>query len=110
MLGVSRIIGGVLSDLVPPCDLFCIGLVLASLSNVAFAYSSSLSHFSLSWGVNGLVQGMGWPSLANYVIARFNKQSLGLIWSVLMFGSNLGYMVAPFVLLPLVKTFGWRVR
>ena len=103
-------VGGVLSDLAPPCDLFCIGLVLASLSNILFACSSSLLSFAVAWALNGLVQGLGWPSLANYVVATFSESSLGFVWSTLMFGSNLGYMVAPFLLLPLLRSVGWRVR
>ena len=102
-------IGGVLSDLAPPCDLFCLGLILASLSNILLACSSSLGAFSVAWALNGLVQGLGWPSLANYVVSTFSKNSLGFVWSTLMFGSNLGYMIAPFLLLPLLKTMGWRV-
>lgn len=85
--GVSKLLAGVLSDIFPPHALFCTGLVLASLANVAFSSASSLTAFCTLWAINGLQQGLGWPCLASYILANFEADSLGRIWSAMMFVS-----------------------
>lgn len=79
---LSRLVGGVLSDIFPPIELFCIGLSLASLVHLLLPLSSSLLSFCSLWALNGIVQGLGWPSIAKYIISNFDKDSIGNIWSV----------------------------
>lgn len=55
--GVSKFVGGVVSDFFPPASLFAIGLFLAALSNLLFSFSSNTSMLCILWFLNGTFQG-----------------------------------------------------
>ena len=56
--GISKFIGGVVSDFLPPDVLFATGLFLAALSNLLFSFSTSTSVLCVLWFLNGTVQGI----------------------------------------------------
>lgn len=55
--GISKFVGGVVSDFLPPDILFSVGLFLAGLSNLLFSYSSQTTVLCALWFLNGIVQG-----------------------------------------------------
>ena len=55
--GISKFVGGVVSDFLPPDALFAIGLFLAALSNFLFSFSTSTTMLCVLWFLNGSVQG-----------------------------------------------------
>ena len=55
--GISKFIGGVVSDFLPPEAMFAIGLFLTALSNVFFSLSTSTTVLCIFWFFNGTVQG-----------------------------------------------------
>lgn len=56
--GVSKFVGGVVSDFLPPDILFSVGLFLAGLSNLLFSYSTQTPVLCALWFLNGTVQGI----------------------------------------------------
>lgn len=55
--GISKFVGGVVSDFLPPNALFAMGLFLAALSNLLFSFSTSMTALFVLWFLNGTVQG-----------------------------------------------------
>lgn len=105
----SKFSGAVLSDYLSARLMFCVGLALTGLTNLIFASSSSLSLYVLSWFLNGLAQGAGWPACAKILKAWFPPSSFGTWWSVLSTSSNFAGSVAPIVATWIIIHFDWRV-
>lgn len=74
--GLSKFIGGFLGDRVSSRGLFASGLLLSALVNVAIGYYTSLWSLTVLWGVNGLVQGVGWPPCATLIKNWFRPQEV----------------------------------
>ena len=55
--GISKFIGGVVSDFLPPDALFAVGLFFAALSNLLFSFSTNAPLLCMLWFLNGTVQG-----------------------------------------------------
>lgn len=107
--GASKLLGGILSDYCSNRMLFVAGLVLGSICNILLACASSVPGLVFAWSVNGLVQGAGLPALQALISKNYNKGSLGTAWSIMLCGCNLGYLVTPFMLLPVIEQWNWRV-
>eukprot|EP00638_Chattonella_subsalsa_P005159 CAMPEP_0117754592 /NCGR_PEP_ID=MMETSP0947-20121206/12916_1 /TAXON_ID=44440 /ORGANISM="Chattonella subsalsa, Strain CCMP2191" /LENGTH=418 /DNA_ID=CAMNT_0005573701 /DNA_START=391 /DNA_END=1647 /DNA_ORIENTATION=+ len=103
--GLSKFIGGLLSDLFSNRMLFVVGLALSGFSQIVFGLSSSLPIFCFVWALNGLVQGVGWPSLSGIVMNWFPKHKRGRAFAVLTASGNIGLVAAPFFLVRVIATF-----
>jgi len=104
----SKFSGAVLSDYLSARLMFCVGLALTGLTNLVFASSSSLALFVLSWFLNGLAQGAGWPACAKILKAWFPPSSFGTWWSVLSTSSNVAGSIAPILATAIIIRFDWR--
>ena len=68
--GISKFIGGVVSDFLPPEAMFAMGLFLTALSNVFFSLSTSTTVLCTFWFFNGAVQGKtGRTNLSHHLSA-----------------------------------------
>ena len=105
--GVSKFFGGVLSDFVSCGTLFAGGLVFAALANMLFAFPANSFAFALfCWGLNGAVQGVGWPALSKILLATWSKENRGLVWSLCTAAGNAGTTLGPLVLAQVVTMTG----
>ena len=57
--GVSKLAGGILSDMLPPSLLFALGLFLGSVANCAITGVSDIRTVGTLWMLNGMGQGIG---------------------------------------------------
>eukprot|EP00640_Fibrocapsa_japonica_P003997 CAMPEP_0113940464 /NCGR_PEP_ID=MMETSP1339-20121228/6587_1 /TAXON_ID=94617 /ORGANISM="Fibrocapsa japonica" /LENGTH=225 /DNA_ID=CAMNT_0000944305 /DNA_START=340 /DNA_END=1013 /DNA_ORIENTATION=- /assembly_acc=CAM_ASM_000762 len=106
--GISKFLGGILSDFLPNHILFSSGLALAGLANVAFGLGVGgrcLWWQRLVWGVNGGVQGAGWPALSAIVLQRFPRTSRGKVFAVLTASGNLGLSLSPLLMVKAMDLF-----
>ena len=71
--GISKFIGGILSDALPSDILFTCSLLFASISLLGLAYSNSLLSLSILWSIHGLFQGVGGPALTRYVCDNYTN-------------------------------------
>eukprot|EP00756_Hemistasia_phaeocysticola_P049422 Hpha_TRINITY_DN23894_c0_g1::TRINITY_DN23894_c0_g1_i1::g.109912::m.109912/K07783/uhpC; MFS transporter, OPA family, sugar phosphate sensor protein UhpC len=106
--GVSKFAGNLLTDYFPAGILYGAGLGLAALANITMAYSSSVLLSSIVWGLNGLVQGVGWPALSVVVMAWYPKDRRGGVWALCTVGGNVAKALCPVVLALAVRYGGWR--
>eukprot|EP01038_Epipyxis_sp_PR26KG_P006822 gene6822-9340_t len=111
--GLSKLCGGMMSDIFDPRLLFELGLLGGSLVNILIAVVvvpssySSTTILSFFWMMNGILQGVGGPSLTKLVVVQFDRSIIGTVWSAITFGNNLGYLISPLVLLPTLVV-GWQ--
>ena len=110
--GISKFVGGILSDIVPSDLLFGVSMLFASIALLCFSYCNSLSSFCILWAIHGLCQGIGGPALTKYVCDNYTNTntiiSTDTVWSILVCGSNLGYLFGPFILIPLITNDQWQ--
>jgi len=107
--GISKFIGGVLSDFISNRVLFCAGLILSGLSQLFFGFSSAISLFCFGWALHGLVQGVGWPALSGIVMKWVSKEKRGSAFSFLTASGNIGLLCAPLYLVHIITFVGsWR--
>eukprot|EP01035_Chromulina_nebulosa_P026762 gene26762-35077_t len=110
--GISKLVGGVLSDFLSPKSLYITGLMLGSAVNLIIAVAAPMSSsettrsyslFSIDnlWSLNGMAQGIGGPALNKLLVVSFDSASRGSMLSIFTFASNVGYLISPLVLLPL---------
>ena len=104
--GVSKLLGGVLSDIFPAYMLYILGLLLGSFVNIAVTQLGSWQYLGiwnhntndpediskaqklllkLLWALNGLSQGIGGPALAKLVMLHYPESLVSSIWSTLNF-------------------------
>jgi MFS transporter, OPA family, sugar phosphate sensor protein UhpC len=77
--GISKFIGGVVSDFLPPEAMFAVGLFLTALSNVFFSLSTSTTVLCIFWFFNGAVQGnVGRTKLNHHFSAIKDMQFINL--------------------------------
>lgn len=57
--GVSKLVGGFLSDIFPAYLIFIIGLTLGSVVNIAVAHVRTVRMIGMLWMLNGMGQGIG---------------------------------------------------
>jgi sugar phosphate permease len=106
--GVSKFGGSVLCDFASESLVFSAGLVLAGAANLAMAASGSRAHSGAAWLLNGLAQGLGWPSLSMLVLGWFSPAQRGSVWSLCTVGGNVGKTISPPLLAAAAAALGWR--
>ena len=80
--GLSKFVGGVLADFLSCSSLFALGLALAGGCNVLFAIVEDKHLLVYIWGLNGLLQGVGWPALSTILLNWFPPKNRGTAWSI----------------------------
>ena len=83
--GISKLLGGILSDVLPPYHLFCVGLYLAGILNLAILFAVDIPTIYILWAINGLGQGVGGPALSKLVVQFFPTKVRSSTWGNLSF-------------------------
>jgi sugar phosphate permease len=81
--GLSKVLGGLLSDLLPPHILFIGGLGIGSLLNMLISYTSNVKSMKFYWTLNGFFQGAGGPALSKVVVRHLPPSYRASVWSYL---------------------------
>jgi len=66
----------------------------------------------LLWSLHGLFQGISGPAITKLVVQlSLNNNTIitiDTIWSILICAGNLGYLIGPFILLPIIDNHNWK--
>ncbi|MCA9184805.1 MAG: MFS transporter [Pirellulaceae bacterium] len=107
--GVSKFIMGAVSDRSDPRKFMAIGLFLSAVVNLAFGSVANYYVHLLLWGVNGFIQGMGWPPCGRVMSHWFSESERGLTFSIWNTSHNLGGGIAGFLTAWATSYFGgWQ--
>lgn len=81
--GISKLFGGVLSDVMSNRLLFVGGMFLSAICNLIISRSRSVTVIGSLWFVNGLLQGVGFPALGKILLKNFPKEMIGSLWGII---------------------------
>lgn len=105
---ISKFLGGIISDKLSSRVLFSSGLLVSGLAAVLFSSVNSVTLYTLTWFLNGLAQGVGWPAIAKLLKNWFEPSELGTWWSLASASANLSGCIAPFLASYIILNNGWR--
>lgn len=106
--GVSKFVSGVLSDRANPRYFMAVGLILTGIFNICFGLGESIWWFALFWGLNGLLQGWGWPPMTKLLTHWYAKSERGTWWSICGTSHNVGGALIPIVAAYCAQNIGWQ--
>lgn len=106
--GVSKFLGGLISDRSNPRYFMASGLIITGFLNIFFGLSSSLWTLTFFWGLNGIFQAWGWPACCKQLNYWFTRSERGLWYSFCSTSHNLGGALIPLIAIFCASQFGWR--
>ena len=106
----ARLVLAVWIDTHSPRLILAGGLVVSAVLNVGMCFVTfSPLAMALLWGVNGVVQSLGWPALARIFMAWFPPSERGKWYTLLSTNQNAGSALVPFIVAPAMQWTGsWR--
>ena len=107
--GLGKVFAGPVCDNVSPKALIIVCLALASACNALMFHFPHMYYFDVFlWTCNGFVQAFIWPSMTIIFLTRFGDSKIkSTLYSILSTNQNLGSVLVPIVLTPVVSTYGW---
>lgn len=105
---VGQLVNGTLCQRLGARLLMTAALVVAALTNLLFAFTSSFGVMLLLWAVNGYAQSAGWAllvqTLANWTTSKRRGTLMGLISTCYTVGNVVSWLLAG----QLCEAVGWR--
>ncbi|HAL45081.1 MAG: MFS transporter [Planctomycetes bacterium GWF2_42_9] len=106
--GIGKFLMGAVSDRSDSRKFMAFGLLLTAICNIIFGSVSNYTlHLSL-WGLNGFVQGMGWPPCGRSIGHWFSVRERGTVFSTWNTSHNFGGAITGPIAAFAVHYFGWR--
>jgi len=106
--GLGQFAAGFLGDRYNPKLLMLIGAIGATVANFCFSLSSSMTAFSIFWGLNAISLAMGWSPGCSILFRWIPKKRWGLFMGFFdafaFLGGVIVYPIAGFS----ITYFGWR--
>lgn len=88
--GLGKFLMGMLSDRSNPRIFMATGLMLTAIINILFGQTEDYTTHLILWGLNGLVQGMGWPPCGRSLGHWFSVSERGSVFAVWNVAHNVG--------------------
>ena len=105
--GLGKFLMGAVSDRCNPRRFMPFGLILTAFINFIFGSVESYPLHVALWGLNGFVQGMGWPPCGRSLGHWFSVRERGAIFSIWNIAHNVGGGVAGVVAAWAAGQWGW---
>jgi sugar phosphate permease len=108
LYAIGQFINGQLADNIGPKKMLAIGLLGTILINLLIPqFGGLVSILTIVWGINGLLQSMGWSPNVKIVSAWFPKEekgrAAGILGTSYIIGGALSWILAGYL-----ARFGWR--
>ncbi|MDR1720904.1 MAG: MFS transporter [Endomicrobium sp.] len=105
--GLSKFLSGFAADRFSSRHLLVCGLLMCSICNIVFGFSSSLTLLGVVWVANGLFQGMGFPPIARLLTHWIPPKELATKMARWNTSHSIGAGLA-FIICGSVVSLGWR--
>ncbi len=106
--GLGKFIMGSVSDRSNARKFMAFGLLMTAIFNIIFGSVSSYPLHLLLWGLNGFVQGMGWPPCGRCMGHWYSVRERGAMFSIWNTSHNVGGGIAGVLTGYAVGGLGWR--
>ncbi|GAB5518839.1 MAG: MFS transporter [Rhodothermales bacterium] len=103
---IGKLFNGVLTDFLGGRRMFLGGMIGSVIATVVFGFGTGLAVFVTVWGINRLVQSMGWSALVKVTSNWFSHRQYGVVMGILSLSFLFGDVLARLYLGQLVG-FGW---
>jgi len=112
--GLSKFISAIVVELVPVSTLLSSTLLLSGSIGLAIGFLPLLSKTGLVflWGLQGLIQGAAWPSIAILLLNWIPRKQRGGAWSLISVAGMIGQSLTPFLMTSYFEFTGtksWRL-
>jgi sugar phosphate permease len=94
--GIGKFYGSILTDYLPCAECHTLGVLLCGLNLSAVGMCNGISSIAAMWGIQGLLQALGWPFLSRIIVDKLPQAERAKYWGVLSMAGNVGSMVAPY--------------
>ena len=105
--GISKFLGGILSDRLKPRWILFIGLLVASILNLFIGLTNAI-FLSLMWALVSLFQGFGVPSCSRIIANWFHVSESGRAWGVWNASHQIGGAIILVFGAVLIQHYGWQ--
>ena len=105
--GIGKFVMGVLSDRSNPRAFMAAGLLMTAACNFLFGGAGSYGLHLFLWGLNGLIQGMGWPPCGRSIGHWFSVRERGTVFAFWNVAHNIGGGLAGVVAAQAATRWGW---
>ncbi|TGN13189.1 MFS transporter [Leptospira ilyithenensis] len=106
--GLGKFIMGALSDRSNPGKFMTVGLVLTAILNFSFGFTNHYWVHLVLWGLNGLVQGMGWPPCGRSLGHWYSVSERGKTFAFWNIAHNIGGGLVGVIASYSASYFGWQ--
>lgn len=106
--GSSKFVSGIFHDLTGYRWFMGVGLVMAGILNIMFAFCSSFSALLIIWTLNGFFQGWGWPPCARLLTHWYSRNERGFWWGCWNISINIVGITIPMLSAFLAATYSWQ--
>lgn len=105
--GTGALFNGIVIDSIDPGAGLAAALAATATINLLLSRCSSLHTMAALWGVNGLVQSLGWPCVSKIFLRAFPEPSTRGVWySLLSTSQNVGAALVPLLVTSSVALTG----
>src|SRR4030042_1162753 len=108
MYSLGQFVNGQVGDKFGARKLVFVGMIVSSLLNIVFSFSTAFGFMMVVWGLNGYFQSMGWSpqvkTMANWFTVAQRGKWMGLMGSCYQIGNAVSWLLASY----LAANSGWR--
>jgi len=91
--GIGHFVSGEIGSHVSPFKLVSFGLLVIALTNIAFAFQTSLIAMLILWGINGMAQSTGWAPMFRIIAERLDPSQLKRVSTIMPFSYVIGTVI-----------------
>lgn len=106
--GIGKLLMGALSDRSNPRYFMATGLIMSALCNFVFGFFPGYHVHLFLWGLNGLIQGMGWAPCGRSIGHWFSVGERGTMFSFWNIAHNVGQGLIGIIAAYATSLFGWQ--
>ena len=106
--GLGKFVMGALSDRSDSRKFMSVGLMLTALVNFVFGSVEDYYVHLILWGLNGFIQGMGWPPCGRSIGHWFSLKERGSVFAIWNVAHNVGGGLVGMVAAFSASHWGWK--
>jgi [ribosomal protein S5]-alanine N-acetyltransferase len=107
--GFSKVFLAFVVDVNSPARVLGLALIGSALCNLLLCFVDNRYWIALIWGINGVLQALGWPALAKVFLLWFpDPKTRGFLYAFLSTNQNVGATLSGLLLPYALNLWGWR--
>jgi len=106
---IGNIINGEIGSRIVPRKMIALGLLLIVLTNIGFAFQTSLVVMLILWAINGWAQSMGWSPMLRIIAEQFDTEQVKRISTIMPFSYVIGTATTWIIIGFLASGSTWRI-